>query len=561
LKEAAAMTHRTLSKVFVGPLMLAIAAGCSGADGGYDSSDDGLRPRDGEIPDEPLPTRPPPEPTPAPVPPPPTGPDVLIASGNGWREYRVNGSFPDVDTGAPKTLTDQSIVIVRGMNGVASAPLADVAKSALSADVIAASAPGVPGDELVYIVNRNAANQLGTPDASGNVAHASGCNDYYKNYTVDKSYSKNGSLDKQYTSGDFIGTFKANASSSGNASATFRLKVKRGSVLGVCIPYAVAFVNVRLQGAATAVADMETTGNFRKEWNYSTTITKPDLGSFWFSIGPVPIRVGFNLPIEAGVSANGFVAASLKGQAQANGSFDYTCSTGGCSGDKSFSAGFTPSGDPTGFVSGKILIRPWVQGALRVYLYSDSVAYGQVGLRPAIDLDLFGYAGNQCGDANGDGTNEWVAGTSLDSAFRLDLTAKVYALGGDWDTSYNLLHRHLGFWTGGGENPPWSPMLRVSSTSERTATIVAGNRPCWPYTEALNYQVVWGDGVVEPATRAPGTHSFVHTFPGRGTYPVTFNLLNDARGRNIGTSISRNVLITGLPNIDVGGGILTTTSR
>jgi hypothetical protein len=61
--------------------------------------------------------------------------------------------------------------------------------------------------------------------------------------------------------------------------------------------------------------------------------------------------------------------------------------------------------------------------------------------------------------------------------------------------------------------------LRVSNVTGATATIVAGSRPCWPYTDAMNYQIAWGDGAIEPATRAPGTHSFAHTFPSRGTCP------------------------------------------
>jgi hypothetical protein len=551
------MYHRSLSKFFLGSLTLVLATACGGMDPGTDAADDGLRRGDGEVPE----IDPPADPAPAPRPPPQAPPDQdgVIAVGSGWAEYRISGTFRDVDSGLDKSLTDQRVVVVRGLNGISAAPLGAAAKSALATEVVAAAvANGVSSDQMIYFVHRATADQLGTADASGNVAHASGCGDYYKDYTADKSYSKNGALDKSYTSGDFIGTFKVNASSSGNAAATLRLKVKRGSVLGLCIPYAVGFVNVRVQGAATALADVEATGNFRKEWNYSTTITKPDLGSFYFTIGPVPVRIGFNLPIEAGVSANGFVAATVKGQAQANGNFDYTCTTDGCSGTKSFSAGFTPAGDPNGFVSGKIQIRPYVQGALRVYLYSDSVVYGQVGIRPGIDLELFGYAGNACGDANGDGVNEHVAGTSVDSAFRLDLTAKVYALGGDWDTSYNLLRRQIAFWKAGGANPPWSPMLRVSSTNGTTATIVAGSRPCWPYTDALNYQLAWGDGATESVTRAPGTHSFVHTFGGIGTYPVALNLLSDAQGRDIGTSITSNVLVTRLQNVDIGGGVLTT---
>jgi hypothetical protein len=528
-----------------------LATACGGAvedDSG--SSQSALRNMDGELPD----IEPPTGGGGVPKAPPPidkTGTDRVVAQGSGWTEYKVNGAYRDADTGVDKMLAEQSVLVVRGLQGVSSAPLSAVAKNALNAEVVAAAtATAAPTDDMVYFVHRETADKLGTPSPSGAVALA-GCSDYYKNYTVDKGYSKSGSLDKSFNSSEFVGTFKVAASSSGSAAATLRLKVKRGGILGVCVPYAVGFVNVRLQGQASALADVESTGNFRKEWNYSTTIAKPDLGSFPFLIGPVPVRIGFNLPIEAGVSANGFVATTVKGQAQANGSFDYTCTSGGCSGTKSFTAGFTPSGTPTGFVSGRILVKPWVQAGLRVYLYTDSIAYGQVGIRPGIDLDLFGYAGNACGDGNGDGTSEWVAGTSLDSAFRLDLTAKAYLLGGDWETSFNITRRQIGFWMSGGANAPWTPMLRVSKTDVTTATVVAGSRPCWPYADALNYQLAWGDGATEAATRAPGTHSFVHTYPGRGTYPMTVKLVNDAQGRNIDSSVANNVFVSGFPTFTV----------
>jgi hypothetical protein len=553
------MKLRTHSKVVFGALILSVLAGCGGAvEDGTNTTDGELRRiDDGEVPDPPE-LEPPPPPAPRP---PPIDPDAPIARGAGWAEYKVAGAYRDLETGVEKTLADQHVVIVRGMSGVTASPLSAVAKNALMADVTAAaSATSTPESSLVYVVHKDTANQL-TAGPNGGVAYLGGCSDSYRNYDADKGYSKTGALDKSFSEAGFVGKLKVNASSSGNAKATVRLKVKRGGLFGACVPYAVAFVNVRLQGTATALADVEATGNWRDKWEYSTTIAKPGLGDYYFTIGPVPVRLGFNLPIEAGVSADGFVAATVKGQARADGSFDYTCTTGGCSGNKSFSAGFTPSGDPVAFVSGRIQVKPWVQGALRLFLYSDSIAYGQVGIRPGVDLDVMGYAGNNCGDANGDGTNEWVAGTSLETAFRLDLTAKAYALGGDWETSYDILRRRLSFSTSSSsENTPWSPMLRVSSTNLTTATVTAGSRPCWPYTDALNYQLAWGDGVTETATRAPGTHSFTHTFPSRGTFPVTLSLVSDAQGRSINSSFTNNVYVSGLPGLIAGGvvgGVLT----
>jgi hypothetical protein len=507
---------------------------------------------DDPVPNDPPPARPPPA---RPAPPAPTDPDAPIATGTGWKQYKLSGVFRDADSGVESNLVDQDVVITRGSTGIASAPLSDAAKTALKADlqIAMAAANGLTESDMVYVVHRTSANQLGTPSPSGAGAH-SACDDYYKDYTADKDYSESYALDKPFNEGAFVGNFKLNASSYGGAAATLRMKVKRGSVLGVCLPYAIGFVNVRVRGSATAVADVDANGSFKQQGAYVKTLAKPSLGSFAFSIGPVPVRIGFNLPIEAGIKSDGYIAAQVKGQAMARGSFDYTCTTRNCSGSKSFDAGFTSAGEPSGFVSGRVKVQAWAQAALRVYLYTDELLYGQVGLRPTVDLDFNGYAGNTCGDGNGDGVEEWVAGTTMDSVFHLDLTGKAYAFGLEWDTSDELYRRRISFLKSGGDNPPWSPMLRVTSTDGSTATILAGSRPCWPYTDALNYEFQFGDGTTDSGTRPAGMQSFTHTYPGKGLYPISYSLVSDANGRSIGSTVSGRVWLSPESGSLPGGG-------
>ena len=384
------------------------------------------------------------------------------------------------------------------------------------------------------------------------------CSDYTKDYPMQKSYSKTPDpYSESWTAGDFVGTLKASASTSGSATATLRLKVKRGSIFGRCFAYAVGFQNVRLTATAQATAELEASGNFRKpNWQYTKLLAKPEIATFPFMIGPVPVLVGLNVPVEVGVNASASATASIKGKAQANGKFDYTCTTSGCTGTRSFSAGFTPDGEPQFLASGRAKIQPWVQGSLRVYLYSDELVYAQVGVRPSVELDLFSYVGKGCGDAFKQGAEDDVVGSSLDSSLHVELTAKAFAFGKDWNmTPYDVFSKHLGFWRVGGKLPPWAPVLTRNGVDSYDGSMIATARTCWPYKDAITSTVAWGDGSTESAVVTPGTQTKLsHHFPGKGNYPITGTFTTDAQGRTLGGSVASNLNITGVPNLAIGSG-------
>ncbi len=81
-------------------------------------------------------------------------------------------------------------------------------------------------------------------------------------------------------------------------------------------------------------------------------------------------------------------------------------------------------GTITGSLSARADVRLWAQAAFRAYLWRESLAYGQVGLRPALIGDLWGYTGNNCGDANGDGVNEPVSAVTFDMDWQVS-AAKI----------------------------------------------------------------------------------------------------------------------------------------
>jgi hypothetical protein len=345
-------------------------------------------------------------------------------------------------------------------------------------------------------------------------------------------------------------TLKATVSTSASAGAWITLKVKRFWTPFGCVPWGAGLIDVGVQGQASADATLEATGSFKinggNPWTYSKLIAAPKVAEFPFAVGPIPIALAISVPIETGFTVDAATTAALKGKVHAEGSFKYSCTLdNGCDGTKDFSAGFTPNGDPSGQAASKVNVEPWVQGSIRLgaSVLTAEVAYAQIGVRPGVSLDLRAYAGNTCGDANGDGTVDAVAGASIDMGARVDLIAKVGALGESKEWSYRLLDKHLGFFKTGTTNAPWSPMYRVKGTDDLNATISLGTRPCWPYTDPVTYQITWDDGTTSSGTQGPGMHDVSHTFKGYGGHPFTVALQSDSSGRSLGTSAAANVYL------------------
>src|SRR6185295_11373436 len=123
---------------------------------------------------------------------------------------------------------------------------------------------------------------------------------------------------------------------------------------------------------------------YEKEW----LVDDPKLGEVSFSVGPVPVRLVFTLPIFVGAKFEAMVSAQLAAglDASATGTFTYTCTPDDCSGTDDFTDQFEFTG-PTASVSVDLNAQAHARVMLRVALYDDEFAYG---------------------DADGDGDNETV---------------------------------------------------------------------------------------------------------------------------------------------------------
>jgi hypothetical protein len=281
---------------------------------------------------------------------------------------------------------------------------------------------------------------------------------------------------------------------------------------------------------------------------------KPRLFRFVFFIGYVPVVVGANLPISIGLDfeASATASVSLNSPLHSTGIFDYTCTFKGCTGDASFDSQHTPGTQPiTAGLSGRIKPSPWVQLALRGYLYHDSIAHAQLGVRPYLLGDLWGYFGNNCGDADSDGSYEHVDALTFDLDSQVKLTAKVAALGDslkkEWNDIWHTSRAHHGFWDLLGGSSALEPMLNGPDTvpANSSQQYLASMRPCWPYGDRVNYRLDWGDGAISDFAEAPNSwHPESHSWLQAGIFNVGLRAVSDDHGRDLNAHTARSIEVT-----------------
>ncbi|HEX8701994.1 MAG TPA: hypothetical protein VF815_24405 [Myxococcaceae bacterium] len=352
----------------------------------------------------------------------------------------------------------------------------------------------------------------------------------------------------------FSATLALDGNVQGKATGDVFLSIRRVNIFGGCIPYAVRFSHVRVYGDALVNYGVTLSGslNMSKSWEFQ--IAKPFLFSINANVGYVPVHIGFNLPLTFGLDLKAGVtgAISYNGQQSAQGHFDYTCTLNGCYGNSGYTlADSNPPQSITGSVSGRLEPSVWAQVGLRAYLYTEHLAYAQVSVRPSLYGDLWGYSGNTCGDADGDGHLELVQALTFDLDWQVALTAHVSAFDKPskkwnlWSTS----RKHLRLWNLGGP-AAMQPILSGPDNVMANASTRYGlkMRPCWPYDSEVSYQLSWGDGSTlslsgEPQTLLPTYQTW--SLP--GTYTAALTALQDAHGRQLQATTARTIEVAPSP--------------
>lgn len=456
------------------------------------------------------------------------------AKGEGWRRLHFDGVIEDGDTGELRNI-DDDVLVIEGSAAAMKAPLPPKTRQSILADA-QSYAPGEEDD--VIIVHEQSAWELEAQDATT----WSSCSNYDKTYSKTVSLNRPFSHHKTSESGSFSGSIDFDGYVSASATGTLTLRVKQGWFFG-CRPYYASFKRIQIKGNGNVTASVDANGLFEKQWHWSKQVAKPEIGKFKFSIGVLPIVLVFNAPIEVGVDASARARLVAKGGAQANGSFDVYCTSSTCSGTKSGSASYTSDGAPSIQLSGRVNVDPWAQASVRGYLYHEYVAYGQVGVRATLASDLWAYTGNTCGDADNDGVNEWVNALTLDVQGKLAVTAKAKVFDQEVYSNAWTVASTKHYFTDLIGSSALDPIFYQSANSVFTAGVRGRMRPCYPYTDAITYDLLWGDGSAKTTfSSAPNTlWTKSHTYVGYGTRTGTLTAVKDSAGRSIGGSRNREI--------------------
>ncbi|MBL8262618.1 MAG: discoidin domain-containing protein [Xanthomonadaceae bacterium] len=435
---------------------------------------------------------------------------------------------------------------------VLSAPIIDEIQKSL--------AQGEPTEALIAYSKLDTLEDETDPNARGPFGS---CSD--KQYSRSKSFQVMTPLETSTNlGGGFTGSLSVEGSGKVDATGQVKVNLKRTKVFWVCIPYGVRFKNARIHGKV----DVDETITLNGTVNYASNpveyqLAKPSLGSVFFMLGPVPVYIGFNLPVTFGAKFEASATGQLQYRAghRLAGDFDYTCTSQNCTGlNNIVQTGTTDVSNPFG-AGVSVRIKPTVHAevAVRAYLYAERIAYAQVGVRGILLGDLWGYYGTTCGDAAQDGTFENVTALTFDLDWQLTVTAKADTfLTREWKkTIWESSRYHIEFWVI-GKSSALTPMIERTMAAGELGTMSImpldtpvnfklRMRPCWPYTDAVEYTMNWGDGATTGHSGAPASAS--HTWSASGVRTMNLTAFRDAHGRTFGNgyATSRDVNVVFFP--------------
>ncbi|RAJ93611.1 hypothetical protein [Aliidiomarina maris] len=248
-----------------------------------------------------------------------------------------------------------------------------------------------------------------------------------------------------------------------------------------------------------------------------------------FMVGLIPVLVDAVTYVKVGtgdlnLSAGGTIG--LERPLFVNGAFHYLCSDSNCT-NLSQSHNNISDTIRARNLSGSVLatasINPYLNVAIRGRLYRNIAA--EVGLQPSIAVNLSGYSGNQCGDGNGNGSNELVNSAILRGDFLAGVTWFGRAFSATTPRNYRTIHSTpLIYADFLNPSTSLSPIVR-SNVNGGNVALAVELRPCARtalHRNHQNFSVTWSDGQL-PSTisRLSGTHHINRTFNRVGQYSVT----------------------------------------
>lgn len=500
---------------------------------------------------------------------------TVLEEGNSWQLVNVQGESLDDTIGAYNV----NLYVLQNETGINSAPLTPGLQDDLDDDVT--------GEDTAILVDQKIANEIAISEQQGYLTpylesiaepredfepapirpgqvSAMGMFGKCSNKAINKSKTFN--LTKPVSTSEkfnshFEGSLTMTSGIQASATAEVHLELKRYAIFWACIPYGVKFNNARAHGTMELNSTSSLSGTIKYTQSWKKQIADVKLFTVTIPAGPIPIPVNFTLPITIGLDLQATVTGTVGFHAarHASGSFDYTCTLGGCVGGASFNMpGTVQDPVPVGAISGHLEPSIWVQAAVRAALVHERLVYAQVGVRPYLRADLWGYYGNACGDADGDGIPETVDALTLDLDWQLYVTGEAALLNTTpdvWDNLWNTGRRHIAFWDLIGSEAA-QPVIVGPATAQSNVLQAYGAkmRPCWPYSETVDYQFNWGDGTTTALSGAPQSQPMTnHAWSPVGARAVTLTPLRDGHGRKLDSlSSTRTINVTAGPVVTGG---------
>lgn len=517
--------------------------------------------------------------------------DPIPSTDGGWTRMPVGGAD---ESGR---VIQSEIIQVEGARGVAYAPIPELIRTQLVDELALAE----PGESVVFALNAPIVDEINRSLALGAPTQAlidyanqdtelqlleegftakgpfGSCSDSHITKNKRLQYTPNFSETKSLGNG-FSGTLKAEGGGNLDANGEIKIRVKRTKVFWVCVPYGVRFQHVRAVGNVTLASTITLTGSisYANPNPIEFQIAKPSLGGVFFMAGPLPVYIGFNLPITFGIEIQASVAGQVqyRGGQSITGSFDYLCTSSNCTGYNNIQSTLNTYDNPWGgSVSGRIKPSLYADVGVRGFLYNEAVAYAQVGVRGYLHGDLWGYYGNTCGDADQNGHFETVSALTFGLDWQVAITARADTFfTSPWKkTLWKSKQWYIGFWDlQSGGSSALTPMMDgpASVGAGSTATYKLSMRPCWPYGDKVDYTMAWGDGTSNPysgAAKPPSWQPVVatHAWATTGTKTMQLTAWRDEHGRKFGTSgrtTSRQVQVTNAAPVNIAPSALAVAS-
>jgi hypothetical protein len=547
------------------------------------------------------------------------------SSGSGWKLVSIpTSSFTGTDYTPPASpLPTQSfglvsdsttaVYMIESLAGLNASPLSAALKQDLAAEfggtaAFSKTTSGLQIDSAVGLVSSGFNSPVifvhkGVVDAMAKGTEQAEYGTFVQSEAVEQSLfgcggkwyakSKNGSFNLSNVagqkvvarSGGFTGSIGADLPLNGKIDYTFGYSYRANKCLG--IPYAVRFDNIHAKGDLNlnnSQLSIDGTISYKTSWTSEKTYLVNK--SWHFFIGPIPVILGLNVPYFFGYDVNSSLTGSVSLANTGTGvySFDYTCTSNNCNGTNNSTVQFqNGTNAPRASAAVNIGIKPYFAIEAVGYLYTESFLSAGLGSEISVPSTLWGYYGNACGDADGDGSTETVKSLVLDVNAQLALYGKWKVFGNQnwawldskfsiagWDlfkvsdyttrnkAPFYALRRNLIFreFESAATSALTPVIVGPSSIAASGSGYSAMMRSCVPFDDKMNYVFDWGDSTTTAFSGDGAQQTFqAHNWATTGAKNLKLTAQSDVIHRNYGVSTVRPITVVTLPAPGVPGGI------